>query len=389
MKPSSSRKRRIAVTTLARVMKTSRVSSLAIRSSSRWRRRVSVSVRPVVLLRRRTQRLRQQRPVVDLDRQLAAAGLEDRAVDAEQVAEVERDEPRRAPPRRARPRRACSCMRPERSIEVEERRLALAAARVQAAGDAHARLGLLAGFESFVRRLGVARSASRPGRRAGTGRCPPPAAPRACGGGWRGARWTRSPPTPLRDFDLGDVSSRCLPLGSVHLDGVALLAADAAPCRPATRWRAGWPTGSASVEPTIVYVSDLPLSSLTWTCEPTRTTSADSSEASITDAERSLSSSVAMRDSSIACSFLASSYSEFSEMSPNSRASLMRSATSRRFVVERYSISCLSFSSPSGVRMTSFCMLRQSFCGAEEWKRPAGQADRRATPGSRRGGRAG
>src|SRR5436305_12270516 len=63
-----------------------------------------------------------------------------------------------------------------------------------------------------------------------------------------------------------------------------------------------------------------------------------------------------MRLSTIACSFLASSYSEFSEMSPNSRASLMRSATSRRFVVERWSISCLSFSSPSGVRMTSFCM---------------------------------
>ena len=76
----------------------------------------------------------------------------------------------------------------------------------------------------------------------------------------------------------------------------------------------------------------------------------------MTVAERSLSSSEAMRDSSIACSFLASSYSEFSEMSPNSRASLMRSATSRRFSVERCSISALSFSSPSGVRMTSFCI---------------------------------
>ena len=51
----------------------------------------------------------------------------------------------------------------------------------------------------------------------------------------------------------------------------------------------------------------------------------------MTVAERSFSSSGAMRASSIVCSFLASSYSEFSEMSPNSRASLMRSATSRRF----------------------------------------------------------
>ena len=53
----------------------------------------------------------------------------------------------------------------------------------------------------------------------------------------------------------------------------------------------------------------------------------------MTVAERSFSSSAAIRASSIACSFLASSYSEFSEMSPNSRASLMRSATSRRLSV--------------------------------------------------------
>ena len=51
-----------------------------------------------------------------------------------------------------------------------------------------------------------------------------------------------------------------------------------------------------------------------------------------------------MRASSIACSFLAWSYSAFSLMSPNSRASLMRSATSRRFVVRRCSISDVSFS---------------------------------------------
>ena len=59
---------------------------------------------------------------------------------------------------------------------------------------------------------------------------------------------------------------------------------------------------------------------------------------------RSRSSSVAIRCSSRACSFFASSYSEFSAMSPNSRATRIRSATSRRFSVERYSISCFSFS---------------------------------------------
>ena len=55
----------------------------------------------------------------------------------------------------------------------------------------------------------------------------------------------------------------------------------------------------------------------------------------ITRAERSRSSSWAIRCSSIACSFFASSYSAFSVMSPNSRATRIRSATSRRFSVCR------------------------------------------------------
>src|SRR3712207_2973018 len=131
------------------------------------------------------------------------------------------------------------------------------------------------------------------------------------------------------------------------------------------RWpMSAWPTGdsletlgglcrgSASVEPTMMY--SRPES--TATLEPTRTTSSLSSERSITCAERSFSSSWAMRDSSMACSFLASSYSEFSEMSPNSRASLIRSATSRRLTVERCSISAFRFWRPSGVRMTSRCI---------------------------------
>src|SRR5437763_8471575 len=41
-------------------------------------------------------------------------------------------------------------------------------------------------------------------------------------------------------------------------------------------------------------------------------------------------------------------------MSPNSRATRMRSAISRRLSLARYSISCWSFLNPSGVRMTSF-----------------------------------
>src|SRR5439155_25304348 len=119
--------------------------------------------------------------------------------------------------------------------------------------------------------------------------------------------------------------------------------------------------GFASAEPTIVYFTDLPvLTSLTCTTDPTWTTSVESSSAWITLARRSFSCRVAMRLSSIACSFLASSYSEFSVMSPNSRASLMRSATSRRLSVERTPSSSLSFCRPSGVRMTSFGMCASS-----------------------------
>ncbi len=95
-------------------------------------------------------------------------------------------------------------------------------------------------------------------------------------------------------------------------------------------------SGSASVEPTIWNFCESPVFwSLTWTIEPNWTSSVPRSFSSITVARRSLSSSWAIRCSSSACSFLASSYSAFSEMSPNSRASLIRSATSRRFTVER------------------------------------------------------
>ena len=89
--------------------------------------------------------------------------------------------------------------------------------------------------------------------------------------------------------------------------------------------------GSASAEPTILNFVDLSVFwSFTCTVAPTLTMSVSTDFASITRALRSFSSRSEICFSSIACSFLASSYSAFSEMSPNSRASLMRSATSRR-----------------------------------------------------------
>src|SRR3954447_17906100 len=113
--------------------------------------------------------------------------------------------------------------------------------------------------------------------------------------------------------------------------------------------------GLASAEPTILYFTDFSVFwSLTWTVEPTDTTSVDTEPSSMTDAERSLSSSSAICFSSIAWSFLASSYSEFSEMSPKARASLIRSATSSLRAVERCSIFAFKSSRPCGVRMVSF-----------------------------------
>src|SRR3954469_10469076 len=113
--------------------------------------------------------------------------------------------------------------------------------------------------------------------------------------------------------------------------------------------------GLASAEPTILYFTDFSVFwSLTCTIEPTDTTSVDTAPSSMTDAERSLSSSSAICFSSMACSFFASSYSEFSEMSPKPRASLIRSATSWRRAVERCSILAFRSSRPCCVRMVSF-----------------------------------
>ena len=103
--------------------------------------------------------------------------------------------------------------------------------------------------------------------------------------------------------------------------------------------------GFASAEPTMKYSSvRFASTSRSFTFAPIETTLRSTSRFWITRAFTRRSSSWAILCSSIACSFLASSYSAFSEMSPNSRATRIRSATSRRFSVESSSISCFSFS---------------------------------------------
>ncbi len=116
--------------------------------------------------------------------------------------------------------------------------------------------------------------------------------------------------------------------------------------------------GSASAEPTMWYSTVLfAPTSRRRTFVPIET-SPDLISFFVTTREcASRSSSNAMRASRWACSFFAVSYSAFSAMSPNSRATRMRSATSRRRSLDKCSISSLSFSKPSGVRMTSFTLV--------------------------------
>ena len=103
----------------------------------------------VVLLGRRAQRLGEQREARHPQRQLAAARAERRAVDADQVAEVEPEQPLH--PLRAElvdPRLELDA--PGAVDEVEEGHLALTAASGQATGDAVALGGLLAGRQPRV-----------------------------------------------------------------------------------------------------------------------------------------------------------------------------------------------------------------------------------------------
>ena len=99
--------------------------------------------------------------------------------------------------------------------------------------------------------------------------------------------------------------------------------------RRGSRSRSGPRPGLASVEPTIVNVS-LPSPLSTLTVEPIWTWSVEWFSSMIV-AFLISASSVWIRPSTNACSFLASSYSAFSERSPCSLASWMRWATSGRF----------------------------------------------------------
>src|SRR5437588_11026595 len=115
--------------------------------------------------------------------------------------------------------------------------------------------------------------------------------------------------------------------------------------------------GSASAEPTMVKASS-PYSSCTLTVEPTSTIPF-AWVPSMMLALRTIFSSRRIRPSTKPCSFLASSYSAFSLMSPNSFACRMRSATSGRRLLRSTSSSACRRLRPSCVRYTtlSFSMV--------------------------------
>ena len=108
----------------------------------------------VELLRRRAQGLREQRPVLDAQGQLAAARHEGDAVDADEVAQVEAEQGlHRLGAEDVGARLQLDA--PAAVDEVQERHLALAAAGGEAAGDAVARLGLRTGLQAVVGRADV------------------------------------------------------------------------------------------------------------------------------------------------------------------------------------------------------------------------------------------
>ena len=152
---------------------------------------------PVVLLGRGSERLGQQREVLDPQRQLAAPGHEGDAVDADQVAEIQPQEPLHP----LRPEFVDPSLEldpPGAVDQVEERHLALAAARGQATRDP------VPGRRSRPRppaqRAPHARwrSTRRRRTRGGTARPRRRAAIRACAGAPRGGRRRRRPGRPRR-----------------------------------------------------------------------------------------------------------------------------------------------------------------------------------------------
>ncbi len=261
------------------MMNSSRASSLAIRSSSRRRKRVSTSVSPWCFSGGGRSDL------ASSVTSTARAGSARRAGSTNATPSTPIRSPRSSPSSRSIPSapssstRACSWIRPERS--TRSRNAILPCPRRAASRPA---TRWRAAVSSPADKRGMRRAHRRDRLDAvelvrETARCRRRAATRACAGGRpaarrspsaRSAHLTGQPAPHLADVDLGDLQPP-LALGAWRSLPRRRACGRAAPCRRATRWTA-WPRpGLASAEPTIVYLVDLPPSSLTWTTDPTRT----------------------------------------------------------------------------------------------------------------------
>ena len=187
-------------------MNSARASSLAIRSSSR-RRSGSRRRQPVVLLGRSPQRLREQGPRVDGERELTPPGTED-------VPSAPSRSPRSSETSRSNDSwpedvRACVELDPPGSVhEVEEGGLPWPR-RAASRPATRARASVSSPAGSSAHGAFTAAIEMTPGTRAGTARPPRRAARRACAGAGRRVRRSH-----LGDVDLGDLELRALPLGS-------------------------------------------------------------------------------------------------------------------------------------------------------------------------------
>ena len=114
----------------------------------------------VVLVGGRPKRLREQRPAVDAHRELAPPGPEGCALDADEVAEVEADQPLVGVAEHVLSR--VELDPPGAVDEVEERRLAVPSPRAQPPGETVGVLGLIAGLEALVAGAARPRSACDP-----------------------------------------------------------------------------------------------------------------------------------------------------------------------------------------------------------------------------------
>src|ERR1035437_1171945 len=310
-------------------------------------------LQPVELLGRRLQRLDQQHQLVSDHRRLATPGAHHAPAHTDDVAEVKEPDHREEPVAETvvlQPQLEALVLR----LDVNEATPPLQPVLHDSPGDAH--LGALGGTLAVLRcrvlGLEARQHTARTVQRVGGSEVDVVAADAERGQlvdlatsfskEIVGGHCAVSSGFGCRSGDADDLHP-ARATRALTVDGLAVAGAEMRPLATAT-----------SAGPTMVKTC-LPNSSFSSTSEPMRTTPWFF-DSSMRTTLRSMFSRVRMRPSTMPCSFLASSYSAFSAMSPKSLAYLMRSAISARPVVRSSSSSASSFCRPSGVSRTGLSM---------------------------------